>query len=554
MKKNKYYPLIILSAIFLIGLFLRLYRINLNSPALYADETGQYFVFKSILEGTSSFIEHLIKLSFSFTWFLGLKPLGVRLPAAIYGSLLIPLVYFLGLSFSGGKKNESLVFAGMTAIIPWDFMISRIGHSHIPIMIFMVCLHVLLYHRAKTIKTYILSFLPLGVAMVYYPSVIFIVPFIVIHFLLEINKLFDRKFRLPFFAGLVSLTLVFGAFLSFRFHLFSAGGRGLDLVIWNDVNTPWQTDKYRALSWNSEPTVFSFGLPPEKLANKLVYNRAMANLSTFAHNYFTFFSPDWLFFKGDAILRHSTGQVGAFYPFLIPFMLYGAFVFFKVADKKTKQIFLIWILASPIPAAITKDGAGYLLRVVTVLPFLTYFCALGIVESFNLIKKNLRIPYGIIVGLIGLYSAYYFFFGYFHVYPSLSARSYEYGFKELSDFQVANNNAPMLVIWDGYYHNNDFRFWQATPFSEYSSFKIKETVIGESHFNQTFTNLYFVNPKSLNDLQRFLSVFPIKYIVLPDRYFINYPTEIDAEFATPSAVIKYPDQTPALRVYNLEPK
>ncbi len=556
MNKNVLKATLLLGLIFLLGLFLRLYRLNLNIPPLYADETGHYFYEQVTL--ASGLVMATFKYIFSATWLFGLTPFGVRFLSAFYGSVAILIGYYFASRVTKSMGSNlylrvGLIYSVLLVIMPWNYMISRIGHTHIPVIVLLSLIHLIIYLHAKSWQGKLISLIPYFIGGYFYPTLIIMAPFVL--FLLFKELLLENSLNIKYLFSVLGVIIlaVLGIMIG-KYQVFNNAGRGLDLAIWRDVNTPWQTDKYRALSWSSEPTIFSFGQPPEQLANKLVYNRAMANLSTFAHNYFSFFSLDWLFFKGDAILRHSTGQVGAFYPFLIPFLLYGAFVFFGTADKKTKQIFLIWILASPIPAAITKDGAGYLLRVVTMLPFLTYFCALGIVESFNLVKKNLKIPYGILIGLIGLYSAYYFFFGYFHVYPSLSARSYEYGFKELSDFQVKNNNAPMLVIWDGYYHNNDFRFWQNTPFDQYNSFKISEIVIGESHFNQTFTNLYFVNPKSLNDLQRFLTVIPVDYIVLPDRYFINYPTEIDAEFATPSAVIKYPDQTPALRIYNLEQK
>jgi hypothetical protein len=358
----------------------------------------------------------------------------------------------------------------------------------------------------------------------------------------------EKKYRLTgltvFFAALVVLVYL----VNIQYNFFSLASRGLDLAIWRDVNTPWEIDKFRGLSWNSAPSIFSFSLPPEQLANKLFLNRVTANLSIFTKNYLSFFSPEWLFLKGDAILRHSTGMVGAFYPFLLPFMLYGAFRFFQTADKKARTVFLVWILVSPIPAALTKDGAGYLLRAVTMLPFLTYFCALGIVESFNLIHKKLKPFYFAFLSLIFIYSAWSFFYGYLHVYPALSARAYEYGFKELSNFQVNHQNAPILVVWDGYYHNGDFRFWQRTPFDQYEAFKLKQIVIGESTFWQTFPNLYFSSPKSVEDYKNFIKQYEPVYVILPDRYFVKYPVEIE-NLLDPIEQIMYSDQTIAFQIF-----
>lgn len=551
MKKKNHIPLIILVLLFALGLGLRLYQLNINTPPLYADETGQYQVYQNIFHHSSNFFETVINLSFTCTWFLGLNPLGVRLASALYGTILIVLFYFLGSTLSRGNQKVSLVYAALATILPWSFMISRLGHTHIPIMLIFVFLHLIFFSKAKKLGDYILSFIFIIIATIYYPSVIIFFLLFISYLSLKAFFVLPRKYQLWTLISIFLITVFLGGFLSQRIGLFSKAGRGLDLAIWRDINTTWETNLYRSLSWNSSPSFFSFGLAPEQLANKLFYNRYLANLSVFVHNYLSFFSPEWLFLKGDPVLRHSTGQMGAFYPFLIPFMLNGAFIFFRNSPQKTKQIFIVWILASPITAAITKDGAGYLLRVVTLLPFLTYFCALGIVESFNLIRKNWQIPYGAALSFIGLYSAYYFFFGYFHVYPSLSARSFEYGFKELSDYQVAQANAPLLVIWDGYYHNNDFRFWQNTPYDQFKAFKLKEVVIGESHFYQTFTNLYFVKPQSVKDLQEFVKTNHPSFIVLPDRYFVNYPPELDKIYSSPSAVIKYPDQTPALKIFKL---
>lgn len=552
MKKNNLIIPLLLILIFLLGLFLRLYRLSLNIPPLYADETGQYLLRQSILGHTSGIVQQLINLSITFTWFLGLSPLGARLPSAIYGALLILVAYFFSLGFSRGNIKVALLDAFLIAILPWSYMLSRIGHSPVQITLLLTGLHVILFSKSTKIRDYFISLIPLAVSLLYYPSILFILPFIFVYFIYIIYQSFDKKYRRLFLFLFTSIAVAFGIFYSVKYNLFSNSNRGLDMAIWRDVNTPYQIDKYRALSWNSQPTLFSFNLPPEKLANKLVYNRAMAYISTFSHNYFSFFSADWLFLQGDTTLRHSTGQMGAFLPVLAPFMLYGAYLFFKSANGKQKTIFLIWILASPISAAITKDGAGYLLRMVTLLPFLTYFSALGVVNSFSFITRVWRIPYIILLIILALYSAYYFFYGYFQVYPSLSARSYEYGFKELSDFQVNHNNASMLVIWDGYYHNNDFRFWQNTSSNQLSSFKLKQLSAGESGFTQTFSNLYFVKPKTAADVEKFIKQNSIKFVVFPDRYYINYPEQLDKDFATPSAVIRYPDQSPALKIFTIK--
>jgi len=548
---NKKIVFLILALVFSISLFLRLYRIDLLS--LYVDEAVGHYLLNTVDVQRSAglpydFIAKLFWRSYTLTWLLGYSALGVRLLAAVYGAIITLSICLIVPTARKNKIATTLLTASLAAFLPWSFMISRIGYSNIPIIITLILLHLYFFLKASTIRGYLMSLVFLFLALPYYQSMVIIVPLISFYVFLVMLRVSSRGERkILSCAGIILVTLV-SIPVAGRFRLLSLSGRGLDLAIWRDVNTTYDTDKYRALSWDSSPSIFSFNITPEQLANKLFLNRINANLSVFTRNYLSFFSPEWLFLKGDAILRHSTGMVGAFYPFLLPFMLYGAFRFFKTADPKTRNFFLVWILVSPIPAALTKDGAGYLLRAVTMLPFLTYFCALGIVDSFSQITKKWRWPYGIVVASIGFYSAWSFFYGYFHVYPALSARAYEYGFKELSDFQVSHNNAPMLVVWDGYYHNGDFRFWQRTPFDQYEAFKLKQIVIGESTFWQTFGNLYFSAPKTVEDIVAFLKENPVSYIVLPDRYFVKYPEEIK-ELLTPVKEIKYPDRTTALEIF-----
>ncbi len=554
---NKKIIFLILALIFSISLFLRLYHIDLLS--LYTDETnGHYWMSYQIVKpfsGIQSLFLKAFNATFTSSWFLGLTPYSVRLNSAVFSSLIIVAIFVMVKNLS--KSKNALIAALLTSflivVLPWSYMIGRIGHTQIPIIILLSLVHLNLFLKANNTREYLLSIIPLGLAFFYYQSMIVVGGLATILTAIYIYKSLNKKYRFQGLSVLIISFIGLSLLVDRQYHLLSSVSRGMDLAIWNDVNTPWEIDKYRALSWNSIPSILSFNLPPEQLANKLFLNRVTADLSIFTRNYLSFFSPDWLFLKGDAILRHSTGMVGAFYPFLIPFMIYGAFKFFQTAGKKARLTFLLWILASPIPAAITKDGAGYLLRVITLLPFLTYFCALGIVDSFSLISRKWRWSYAIVITMIGLYSTWSFFYGYFHVYPSLAARSFEYGFKELSDFQVSHQNSSMLIVWDGYYHNGDFRFWQRTPFDQYEAFKLKQIVIGESTFWQTFPNLYFSSPKSADDLRMFLKKNPVMYVVLPDRYFVKYPEEISLILSVePVEQIRYPDQTTALTIFTVK--
>lgn len=551
MKKKLFFPTL-LFLIFIFALLIRLYRID--ALPIYADETGHYVLFHQILDKNVKpavwLYNQLHWRTFTFTWLFGLTPMGVRSASALYGALISIAAFFFSLSISKNKK-VALISSILIGVLPWSYMISRLAHTSVLIELLLILISSYFFLTATKSKHYLIGLFFLFLAATYYPTMIFITPIAALLTFYYLAKALTQKQRRTLLLSAILVALVGTAYMLKRYRLLVPGSRGPDLAIWRDINTTYDTDRFRALTWNSLPSAFSFSLPPEQLANKLFFNRITANFSIFAKNYLSFFSPDWLFLKGDAILRHSTGMVGVFFPFLMPFMLYGAFRFFKLANLKTRNFFLVWILVSPIPAAITKDGAGYLLRVVTMLPFLTYFCALGIVGSFSFVRKKWRWPYGIALALIGIYSAYYFFYGYFHVYPALSARSYEYGFKELSQFQVKNGNQTMLIVWDGYYPFYHFVFWQNIPYSEFKKVKEEPIVIGESTFWKTLSNLYFSAPKSVNDFKTFASQYKPVYIVLPDKYFVKYPEELLKLTKENVLTINYPDKTKAFSIYSL---
>lgn len=553
-KKN----ILLLALIFILGLSLRFYRLNLNLPELYIDETGgQYLMRLSLVKpglGTSPLALTLFYNIFSFTTFFGLTPLGARSAAALFSGF-IPVSAFIFFNQIKHKQKTTIALLGafFTSLLPWSFLIARIAHVHIPIIVSLSCLSAHSFLKHDSLKSYLLSLTFLGLAAFYYPSIIFIAPF---HFLLILYyaslKLTPPQ-KQKMFTGFSLLAIGLVIIFFFKYGGFGPENRGVDLAIWRDPNTIYDTNHNRGLSWISSPSILTLFTDPKNVA-PLAYNKVTANLAVFTRNYLSFFSFDWLFLRGDAILRHSTGQIGYFYPVLIPFLIYGAFRFFRNSDKKTQALFIVWIFASPLAAAITKDGAGYLLRGITLLPFLTYFIALGIVDSLNFFTyKTHKFFYSLILTFLICYSAFYFFYGYFHVYPyqTSTARAYEYGFKDLSDFQTSNDNAILLIIWDGYYPLGHFVFWQNVPPQEFAQYKLEEIVIGESHFHHPSPNLYFVKPYKSTDVDAFIKQYQPDYLVLPDPYYLRYPGDLVGESAKPVKIINYPNGEPNFTIYRL---
>jgi len=286
------------------------------------------------------------------------------------------------------------------------------------------------------------------------------------------------------------------------------------------------------------------------LIGRIFYNRPIAIVNSFVRIYLSFYSPDFLFLKGDPILRHSTGRFGVLYTFLIPFLIYGAFLLFTKGERKTKEMFLFWLLVAPIPAALTKDGSGYLLRVTNMLPLLTYLSALGLVQFLKLFKSKLKIVLAIFLFFLFSFSTYSFLFNYFHVYPAKAARSFESGFKELADFQKEENFQTLLIIWEDYYPRSYFGFWQSSFYKNLNNFTVKKISVEQSNFYQAAENLYFSLPRTENDLQVFLKDNKISFLALPadlKESFNSYQLFQEK----PVKSIEYPDRTPVFYLYQI---
>ncbi len=540
--------------IFIVGLFLRLYRLNVDSPSLYADEMGHYFTLGALRSHELNPVQSLVGFIFTSTWFLGLNPLGFRFSSAIFSSLIVIVGFFFAKTVSqlSGSKfylRVALVFALLCAVIPWNIAIARIGHTHVPLVVLLSLWHLTVYLNSKNWKSKIISFVPFLVSCYFYPTLIIMSPFILL--LPAKELLWDSAINKKYLFAFIFIFLVSVSYLLInKYQVYNRSSRGLDLAIWNDTNVTADSNLYRGAARLSAPSVFSFGVEPEKIANKLVFNYPVSVASVFTKNYLSFFSTDFLFLKGDGVLRHSIGMVGNFYVFLLPFMAYGAFVFFRDQTTKNKIIFATWIIASPLPAAFTKDGATYLLRAITLMPFLTYFCSLGIVTVYELFKSGfLKIIYTLILFLVALFSIYYYFYGYFHVYPSLSASSFEYGFKELAIFQKTSPG-KMLVIWEDKYPFAYFCFWQNLPYSACRPDKTEtRVVLGGSRVDFPIPELLFSLPQSDLDLEQIISVQKPKFLALPGKYKEMF--FYLSENYTIVSIVKNPDLTTAFEIYEI---
>lgn len=122
-----------LALLIVLAAALRLYRLDTIGPGLHFDEaaygmlalevlSGRFPVFFSAYAAREAGFPYLVAASIAL---LGRTVLAVRLPAALAGVALVPVVFLIGRRALG--PQGALLAAGMAAVAPWLVHLNRIG-------------------------------------------------------------------------------------------------------------------------------------------------------------------------------------------------------------------------------------------------------------------------------------------------------------------------------------------------------------------------------------------------------------------------------------------
>jgi hypothetical protein len=154
--------------------------------------------------------------------------------------------------------------------------------------------------------------------------------------------------------------------------------------------------------------------------------------------YAEYFSPDFLFIRGDSELRHNAGNSGELYIFMIPFIIAGFYCVIRKIRRNPHFRFLLYaILIYPAAAALTVDRM-HSTRCMNGAPF---WCILAVIGFYFIwtFKPKFRIA-AIAVLCFSVVEISLYFVNYFGKY-AVDARgvfyasfseTVEYGFKNLS--------------------------------------------------------------------------------------------------------------------------
>lgn len=456
----------LLGLILLLSASLRLPGLNVVPPELFGDEVDVgYQAFSLLKTGRDIYQNPVPTLVHSLAeWRLplivyqtvptiavfGNTEWGVRLPEAIFGSLA-PIILFLLLYQLTRSKLTSFLSAGVLVFMPWHIMYSRMAAFGVVTLIDLLLLGTLLYLKRRYVASSIfmaLSIYTYGTATIFLP-------------LLLICLFLIYRHKPSWVSGVVFIVLL----VPFGLNLVSGQGgeRFSVLSFGRDTET---LENILELRQMSDPSL-----------GKVFNNRPAAYLNLFTYNYLKSFSTEFLFTRGDPVVRHSLQVIGQTLPFLAPFMLIG----FILLVVHRQWLWLIWLIAAPIPAALTADGGFHATRLFLLSIPLAVSTAYGLSWVFSKIRSPAR---GLII--VGFTLLFIFHFAgvaqyYLEVYPIRSRAWWQVGYKqtmaevsryspEYSRVLINNTYEPSLIR---------FLFWTSYPPAKFhTNFTLDQEVTG----------------------------------------------------------------------------
>lgn len=427
-------------------------------------------------------------LTVPFILIFGLTDFAIRFPHALLGTLTVISVYFLTLGITK-KENVSLLSSFLVAIGPWYFFPSRFLIQSNLSVFFLITSAAFFVNRQKKKIFLPISFFLLSLTLFSYHTTRIFSPV----FLLAITLIYRKEIKNRFIYLFISLFLIFSTYILVNP---GATARGNVLFIIN------QSAVNKIIELRN-----SSSLP--NIVKRVIYNRPVYFVETFAKNYVTYFSPKFLFFEGGTQYQFSLPGFGLVYPICLPFFYLGlVFVIFKSFKGKSdeeKNIFrflLSWIILSPIPASLTNESYA-VIRATTMLPTVEMLVAIGAYLVLDKISEKYRLYASIIFILSLILSAESYFYYYFSSYSKDYSWSWQYGYKQATDFIKDNyGKYNKILVTKKYGEPHEFLLY----YLKYDPLKYQNDGNKITFFQSNwywvdrFDKFYFLNDWQVKDL------------------------------------------------------
>lgn len=407
----------LLVIIFILGLFLRFYKLSEYPIQLGHDEVSQLydaisvaetgndiygnrlpFIFKSVNDFKPPFYTYATVIAFKM---FGWKDVTIRITGALFGTLMILGVYLFTNEFIK-KKGVAIIAAFLTAISPFEIFYSRKSFENQAGILLMLLGFTLLKKKRLFWGMFVL-----GLSSYIYSAQMVLVPILLVVYFF----IFWKEAKSYLLKGLI-IFLITACPLYYLFY-----------------NNPDASNRSKAV----------FITQDSRVGDGIFKLTKAASL-----RYIKQFNPKYLFFDG-LDMTNGKRDVGPLFPITIPFLLLGIYLLAKGGkEEKKSNLFLFgWILICMIPSGLTfEDYSPH--RAVAVFTMLNVISAVGIYHFYKRYKKLVSVAIFILLFL----NLGYFIKRYTVNYPIERSGLLQYPFAEVSKFAWENHDKYDLIIFD----------------------------------------------------------------------------------------------------------
>ncbi|TSC88571.1 MAG: Uncharacterized protein G01um10147_67 [Microgenomates group bacterium Gr01-1014_7] len=451
---------ILLFLILFLALILRVWGLDKVPVSLFGDEVDvgyhAYSLSKTGKDYTGHFLPlHLKSLAdyksplYAYSIIptvsvFGISPLGVRLPAALFGVLGIYLLYLL---IKQAFKNNSLALltAFVLTISPWHIHYSRWGfEGTLMLALFTAGLYFFLRSLEQG-KWLVFSSIFFALTPLSYHSAKVFLPLTLVILALLYGKNVVKIQKKYLIISLIAFLIIT---IPFVFSTFFGGGtdRFSSTSVFNSKTASSEIGFDRLQDARIRDSKALFGAKGSIL-DRLFHNRMIYFTSQIINNYLGAFSTEFLFISGDPQPTHNVIGHGEFYKLEAIFIILGlVFLFLKIENIKIRLLLILWILTAPLPSILTKDGSSHASRLLFLLPPLIILTTLGIYHSYYLISKKTRKIFVVVLSLVYFLSFIFYQHNYWVHFPWDSQRWWHSGFKEAIESVVSESHKYNKVI------------------------------------------------------------------------------------------------------------
>lgn len=426
--------IVLLAAIFALGLFLRIYDITNTPPSLSHDESAIGYNAWSILEtGKDEYGKSYPLLFRSFDdyklpgyiyatsislYLFGINEFSVRFPSVFFGSLTIIVMFFFLREMLRSENDEnkklenSLPFLAsfMLAISPWHINFSRAAFESNLSLFFIVSGFFLLFLSLKRKYFSFPAFLMFSASIYTYYTARVIVPLLLIFFLFFYRQKVKENLRIIFLAFLLGLLTLLPLIPS----MLTSGTARVNQV------SIFESDIVKVPYWEIMARN-NFSIP-----TRIFYNSYAAHGVHFTQNYLKNLSPEYYFVSG-------TGPMGLLHLWELPFFFLGIGLLF-LRKYKWGYMLIVWFFGVVLVGGLTVGQPNALRTLPNAIPA-SVFTALGIYFVWNYLKtKRKQKLFIAFISIIICVFIFRFLSLYFQVMPYDSGKQWGDGQRQLAEY------------------------------------------------------------------------------------------------------------------------